>query len=82
MFVVPQQAQPNALQILPAHQPVQAPMHYADAGRTIVQAPPKPPEPKFVAAPVNRVQRVLHSEAYLRHVYIILYIYCLKNIFY
>lgn len=40
-----------------------------DPGRTIVQAPPKPPEPVFVPPPNSiQVKRVMHSETYLRYI--------------
>lgn len=41
-----------------------------DAGRTIVQAPPKPPEPVFVPPPNSiAVKRAMHSETYLRQAF-------------
>jgi hypothetical protein len=42
-----------------------------DPGRIILNAPPKPPEPVFTAPSKSiHVQRVVHSETYLKYIFI------------
>lgn len=59
-----QQPMPHAVPA--AGQPQQQPMMQGDPGRIVVQAPQRPIEPVFVAPPKQRVQRVVHSDIYLR----------------
>lgn len=46
---------------------LQSTLMQGDPGRVVVQAPQRPIEPVFVAPPKQRVQRVMHSDIYLRY---------------